>query len=79
MNKIKRIVCPHCTVAHLPGSETYFFNENLSIVCKKCSKIIYPAIKEEEIGIPKLADRKYTSRHGQATQWWKSEKDIDFA
>lgn len=68
MPKTKRIVCPHCKSAHLPG-DGYSFDENLSMTCDKCSKVIYPTTPEAEVGIPKLAERRYNVAYGRTNQW----------
>lgn len=79
MTKTKRIICPFCKAAHLPGGN-YTFNEELSLICGKCKKTIFPTTEKEEIGIPKLADRRYVANRGHQTQWQiPSDADVVFA
>lgn len=78
MAKTKRIVCPHCRAAHLPGSG-YHFNENLSMICDECKKVIFPTVENDEVGIPKAADRRYTAHRGYYQHRQDYEFDVNFA
>lgn len=78
MTKTKRIVCPHCRSAHMPGTG-YHFDEDLSLICDKCSKTIFPTIDQAEVGIPKAADRRYPNNRGhhQAYGGWQEYETTD--
>ena len=79
MTKTKRIVCPHCRTAHKPG-EGYTFNEDLSVLCGKCNKVIFPTTTQAEVGLPKAADRRYSgNRGGHQYGQWDHETDIAYA
>jgi RNase P subunit RPR2 len=73
----KRTVCPHCRNTCEPGVG-YQFNENLSMVCDSCNKIVFPTTEKDEAGIPKVADRRYNANRGYQQQWQDNEH-VSFA
>lgn len=50
---LKNITCPHCQCKLKIGLNCYNDNDNCSLICKKCQKIVLPTIIAHDESMPK--------------------------
>lgn len=66
MKTSKGIMCMTCKVEHQPGNG-YHFGEDLSVICDKCDKAIFPTTSATEDKMPKFYSNDRKSRTSSTT------------
>lgn len=49
----KNITCPHCQSKLKIGINCFHDEENLSLKCKKCKKVVLPTLSNQDDEMPK--------------------------
>lgn len=62
----KNILCPHCKSKLKIGVNCFHNEENLSLVCKICTKIVLPTLSSHDDDMPKTTNTKNMGRRNFA-------------